>query len=179
MAPPVSYVLRIVSLALLVNACAKQQPVAAPQATLVPRPPLVPIPKALLWPPGEWSLVTCPQRSYTSTPLDKRLHVAAPDGELRGLVVDRVSKAPLVGAVVELDSSSAQMVGTNTLGIFAFRHVAPGNHAIRIRAIGYRPLLDIVVVDLESAARLEFELRWDSYEGPCWEFSPTRIPGAS
>jgi hypothetical protein len=172
MASIANLVRRVIWAALFVSACAKHQPVnTGPMMSPLA---LVPLPDSMPRPQGEWMYVPCRPR-YT-TPPDKRVHVVALDGKLRGLVVDGETKAPLIGAEVVLDSSSARLVGTNPLGLFVFTNVSAGTHAIRIRAIGYRPVLDIVVVDPEGTAHLTYEMRIDVYEGVCLEFVPARKP---
>ena len=81
-----------------------------------------------------------------------------------------------MGAEVVLDSSSTRRVGTNVLGVFVIPHVSEGQHAIRIRGIGYRPLFDSVIVDPRGTAHLEYEMTMDSPEGVCLEFFPSQKP---
>lgn len=57
---------------------------------------------------------------------------------LRGLVLDKVTEVPLVGATVDLpDLAEPRGAVTDTAGWFFIRNLAPGRYAVRVRYLGY------------------------------------------
>lgn len=62
---------------------------------------------------------------------------------VQGQVFDVASRAPLRGAVVDVPGTSATS-STDEHGHFALRRLAPGRVTVRVRAIGYAPVVQVV-----------------------------------
>jgi hypothetical protein len=169
---------RILMIGLAASACAKTRPVAAvAPSPAVPPPPLATTASNYdavrngFWLPNEcvWA---------TSSPVpERRRHIAAPGGELTGIVTTD-SKTPAWGAYIELDTSMKQTAGTDQKGTYVIHHVTTGEHAIRVRALGYLAANDTIVVDPQGDLTLNYELKMDPPEkmAQCWHFEPVRKP---
>jgi CarboxypepD_reg-like domain len=59
-----------------------------------------------------------------------------PTQTIRGYVIDKDSKAPLVNAAVLLENSA---VTTDSNGVFILQNIAVGRHALEISLVGYKP----------------------------------------
>jgi len=84
---------------------------------------------------------------------------------LHGRVVDSLTRAPIVGASVEIAPTNQRQL-TDSGGRFAFASPAPGPHALRVRHLGYVPARESVFVtgsdsleQLVTLSRLPAELR--------------------
>ncbi len=159
-----------------VVSCHHAQPAAAPPAAATPAPALVPIIA-----PYRPQFVDVPCPDFT-LPAQMRRHVAAPNGELRGQigVDDARSKSWDGHAVVELDGRKPPpYIVSNLSGRFVVSGVQDGEHALRIRAIGYFTLIDTVIVDQRGVAMLEYKLEPSPSEWmgmTCRDAVPTRKP---
>ena len=171
---------RVLLIAFLVSACSHSHLAAtapAIPAATAPSPPPTTASNYDAVRNGYWIPNACVWATSSPVP-ERRRHVAAPGGELTGVVMTD-SKTPLSAAYVVLDSSAKQAVGTNEKGEFLIHHVTPGEHTIRVRAIGYLPARDTIIVDPQGASPLGYELRMDPPEkmAQCWHFEPARKPG--
>lgn len=68
-----------------------------------------------------------------------------------GVVRDRESGAPLVGASVSLDGNSTR---TGIDGVFVF-DVPAGRYVLKVRMWGYSPYTEEIVVDRDTALSIE------------------------
>lgn len=69
---------------------------------------------------------------------------------LTGIIIDKKSKEPLIGASVTLESSNVLKVTTSDVdGSFKFDHMVPGNYQIKFSYIGYHPLIQNLQVQNE------------------------------
>ena len=75
---------------------------------------------------------------------------------IRGMVIDRQTKTPVIGARVELTNFvPPRALYTNEYGRFRFSDIPLGRHRILVKASGYRPLM---IADLELRAGAEINL---------------------
>ena len=68
---------------------------------------------------------------------------------IRGLVLDKVTEVPLIGATVDLPGlESPRGAVTDTVGWFVIKNLHPGRYAVRVRYLGYEDeqLPDVLVV---------------------------------
>lgn len=140
-----------------------------------PAPTKVPI-TAPKWP--RLAQAPCPE---VTMPATLRRHVSAPNGELRGHIdVDESPREGWGRAQVELDSRNPrEFAVTSDSGVFLFRGVSEGEHAIRIRALGYYPLIDTVIVELHGIAALDYVLEFrppGEWGKTCQRVVPARKP---
>lgn len=73
---------------------------------------------------------------------------------IRGLVIDKVTEAPLIGATVDLPGfEPVRGAVTDTAGWFAIRNIPPGRYAVRVRYLGYEDeqLPDVLVTSGKDA----------------------------
>lgn len=82
-----------------------------------------------------------------------------------GIVTDSVTGEPLAGAMVLLQDSAGQDLGsvrrwcpTNTSGFFSLRGVDPGAYLVAVRALGYGTALVHALVGSEADLRLDIGL---------------------
>jgi hypothetical protein len=86
---------------------------------------------------------------------------------VRGNVVDKETRVPLIGAVVELynDSNKADGGVTDLDGNFRFTNVAPGRFSVRVKYTGYLPLtVPNVIVNTGKETILNLELESSTVE---------------
>lgn len=86
---------------------------------------------------------------------------------VRGNVVDKETRVPLIGAVVELynDSNKADGGVTDMDGNFRFTNVAPGRFSVRVKYTGYLPLtVPNVIVNTGKETILNLELESSTVE---------------
>ncbi|MFM2018151.1 MAG: hypothetical protein RL007_1807, partial [Bacteroidota bacterium] len=86
---------------------------------------------------------------------------------VRGNVVDKETRIPLIGAVVELYSDSSKADGgvTDVDGNFRFTNVAPGRFSVRVKYTGYLPLtVPNVIVNTGKETILNLELESSTVE---------------
>ena len=58
---------------------------------------------------------------------------------VRGKVIDRLSRQPVIGAIVRPATLDTLRAVTDTAGVFLLKNVPPGIHAFRVTAAGYAP----------------------------------------
>ena len=58
---------------------------------------------------------------------------------VRGKVIDRLSRQPVIGAIVRPATLDTLRTVTDTAGVFLLKNVPPGIHAFRVTAAGYAP----------------------------------------
>ena len=58
---------------------------------------------------------------------------------MRGKVIDRLSRQPVIGAIVRPATLDTLRTVTDTAGVFLLKNVPPGIHAFRVTAAGYAP----------------------------------------
>lgn len=94
--------------------------------------------------------------------------LAQPTQTLRGRVVDRESKYPLIGATVQLlDKSNKPTTGTvaDTLGRYRLTNVPVGRQTVLITLVGYKnALLNNIVVDAGRETILDVDLEENTTE---------------
>jgi TonB-linked SusC/RagA family outer membrane protein len=78
-------------------------------------------------------------------------------GSITGIVTDASTHAPVVGALVSIDSTHAS-IKTQGRGNFAMTGVRPGPHRVNVRLLGYRPYSTVVTVRAGTAAMLAIAL---------------------
>lgn len=86
---------------------------------------------------------------------------------IRGQVVDKETRIPLIGAVVELfnDSTKVNGVVTDLDGNFRFVNVAPGRFNVRVKYTGYLPLnIPNVIVNTGKETILNLEMESSTVE---------------
>ncbi len=86
---------------------------------------------------------------------------AQPSQTVRGKIVDKESKFPLIGVTALLVNNSAQPVGTVTdvEGNFRLSQVAVGRQTLRFTLVGYKEiLLNNIVV--EAGRETVLNLKW-------------------
>jgi len=84
--------------------------------------------------------------------------LAAQDGAISGLVKDRISGEPLVGAVV-VHTVTGERALTDFDGRFSFKGLEPGKHSFRISYISYEEkLLEKVEVTQDNNESLNINL---------------------
>lgn len=80
----------------------------------------------------------------------------AQEGSVGGTVTDRGTRSPLPGVTVTLrqagDSSAARGTYTDLSGRYALKRLGPGRYLISFSAVGYRKIVDSVVLVAGSAA---------------------------
>ena len=74
-------------------------------------------------------------------------------GQLRGRVVDGVTKEPLARAQIRIEAKTVAAV-TDSAGSFVIENLAPGAYSIKTIIIGYLPLTENVTVK-DSATDIE------------------------
>lgn len=75
----------------------------------------------------------------------------AQNGAITGKVIDRVSRQPIQGAQVTLQTANPQTVETNTQGVFNFYMVEQGRYDVTVSATDYQPMqLMVDVKDFEQ-----------------------------
>jgi len=96
-------------------------------------------------------------------------------GHVTGTVRDREGGTPLIGARVELDGGR-QVAMTDARGSYRLRELAPGWHAVRASAIGYRAVqYDSVLVRSGQTTALDFALEARPVELPGLEVRGERV----
>ncbi len=73
---------------------------------------------------------------------------------IRGLILDKITETPLIGATVDLPGlEMPRGAVTDTAGWFAVRDVQPGRYAVRVRYLGYEDELlpDVLVTSGKDA----------------------------
>lgn len=98
--------------------------------------------------------------------LGPRASASAQEGTARliGRLVDRATRAPIEGATVML-TGSGPAVSSDSAGGFRYAGLAPGEHRLEVRAIGYAKGVWLVRLDPGEEAH-EFELEGLKYELP-------------
>ena len=69
------------------------------------------------------------------------LSAFAEDYEVRGRVIDKLSRLPIPYANVALYGHPGKGASTDTAGVFCIEHVAPGIYQLSVTCIGYKNLL--------------------------------------
>ncbi len=75
------------------------------------------------------------------------ISISQPNGEIKGKVVDRLTKQPVADAIVSIEKTGIK-AGTDLNGEFRFTGLESGTFTIKISTIGYVPILinDVVVM---------------------------------
>jgi hypothetical protein len=81
--------------------------------------------------------------------------------ELRGRIVDQITKTPLVGAVVRLPELR-RFTLTNQYGLFQFSNIPTGNHSVTVAQLGY--MAGDFKIDLGEQRNVVLELAPDPFE---------------
>ncbi|HEY7568307.1 MAG TPA: carboxypeptidase regulatory-like domain-containing protein [Gemmatimonadaceae bacterium] len=76
--------------------------------------------------------------------------------QVLGRVLDAATGAPVVGALVSVDSTRAQ---TDSSGKFQLQAVPLGNQTVRVRALGFQPAVHPVAVAASDSVQLAFALQ--------------------
>jgi hypothetical protein len=86
------------------------------------------------------------------------LSLAQSTGNLKGKVIEQVTKQPLIGVTIIVDNTELGAV-TDAEGIFSIKHVPIGSHALSISMIGYQTKnVTSVIVAVNKTYYAEFEL---------------------
>lgn len=91
--------------------------------------------------------------------------ISSGQGSIHGRVVDSLTRAPIVGASVEITLTRQRQL-SDTSGRFVFSSTTPGPQALRVRHLGYLPARESVFVSAKDSleqlvmlSRLPAELR--------------------
>jgi hypothetical protein len=87
-------------------------------------------------------------------------HAALLNSEPRsfsGLVLGTSSKRPLVGVSAYIEDLGVSQV-SDSFGVFRFKQLPAGWHRVRLRGIGFEPLVDNVFVAAHSGTSAVYEL---------------------
>ncbi|MBG8555470.1 TonB-dependent receptor [Hymenobacter guriensis] len=78
-------------------------------------------------------------------------------GRIQAIATDSASQEPLGGASIWLDGRASGAT-TDGLGRFQLRELAPGSHAIRVTALGYRSATQTITVQADETTTASFAL---------------------
>ena len=106
------------------------------------------------------------------------IFLGAQTSTIRGVILDKQSETPLIGATVQLiapESAAANGGVTDVNGRFAIRNVAVGRQALRISYLGYEAQT-IPNIPPGQAKRCSWTSVWKSplIKWPRWSFPPKR-----
>lgn len=77
--------------------------------------------------------------------------------QLRGRLVDSLTRHPIAAATVEIDGGGLRQL-TDSSGRFAFRGLSPGHHVLRMRHVGYVAAIDTIQVQPSDTVERAFPL---------------------
>jgi len=85
----------------------------------------------------------------------------SPSQRITGLVLDKASKQPLIGAtvIIKLESDAGRMIGstTDSNGIFSIEEVPVGRHFLNCTYVGYQPWVS-AYLEVTSAKKLDLTI---------------------
>ena len=90
------------------------------------------------------------------------LSAFAEDYEVRGRVIDKLSRLPIPYANVALYGHPGKGASTDTAGVFCIEHVAPGIYQLSVTCIGYKNLLSEEYIVSGKLPPVELELEEDA-----------------
>ena len=103
-------------------------------------------------------------------------HLCLSSVEIRGKVVDKATKQPIMGATVRIESEAqgAEEITTVRDGTFEFSQGTPGQTQIKVSLIGYRDYVEMFMLTPDSTHTLDIALL-----SRLFELAPVEIIGKS
>lgn len=97
---------------------------------------------------------------------------------VKGKVVDKTTKEPLAGAIIQLDSSS-NITFTNQIGAYSFKNICDGKHQITIQILGYKTVQQFILVDHDHENEQSFLLDENHFHLTDVEINIKKLPSVT